>query len=96
MISIKEAKSRRDNIDVEGTIEDLSEPRTVKTRYGEQQVCDAYISDGNDRIKISLWEDNIKKVSNGDRVQVLGGYTSEFRNEIQLNVPRNNGEIKVV
>lgn len=96
MISIKEAKSRRDNIDVEGTIEEVSEPRTVRTKYGEAQVCDAYLVDGDDRIKLSLWGDDIKKVSNGDKVQIRGGYTTEFRNEIQLNIPRKNGEITVV
>ena len=56
MASIKEAKNQRNNIDVEGTIKDISEPRTVTTRYGESQVCDAYLEDASgDRIKLSLW-----------------------------------------
>lgn len=96
MISIAEAKSRRDNIEVEGIIKELSEPRTVKTKYGDAQVCDAYLTDDQDRIKLTLWGDDIKKVNNGDKVQIRGGYTNEFRNEIQLSVPRKNGEITVV
>ena len=97
MASIKEAKNQRNNIDVEGTIKDLSEPRTVTTRYGESQVCDAYLEDDSgDRIKLSLWGDDIKKVKNDDKVSIKGGYTNTFRNELQLNIPRKSGELKVI
>lgn len=97
MASIKEAKNQRNNIDVEGTIKDVSEPRTVTTRYGESQVCDAYLEDDSgDRIKLSLWGDDIKKVKNDDKVSIKGGYTNTFRNELQLNIPRKSGELKVI
>lgn len=97
MASIKDAKNQRNNIDVEGTIKDLSEPRTVTTRYGESQVCDAYLEDDSgDRIKLSLWGDDIKKVKNDDKVSIKGGYTNTFRNELQLNIPRKSGELKVI
>ena len=97
MASIKEAKNQRNNIDVEGTIKDISEPRTVTTRYGESQVCDAYLEDDSgDRIKLSLWGDDIKKVKNEDKVSITGGYTNTFRNELQLNIPRKSGELKVI
>ncbi len=97
MASIKEAKNQRNNIDVEGTIKDVSEPRTVTTRYGESQVCDAYLEDDSgDRIKLSLWGDDIKKVKNEDKVSIKGGYTNTFRNELQLNIPRKSGELKVI
>ena len=97
MASIKEAKNQRNNIDVEGTIKDISEPRTVTTRYGESQVCDAYLEDDSgDRIKLSLWGDDIKKVKNEDKISIKGGYTNTFRNELQLNIPKKSGELKVI
>lgn len=96
MATIKEAKNQRSDINVEGTIQDMSDPRTVNTRYGEAQVCDAYLVDDTDKIKMSLWGDDIKKVKNGDRVSIQGGYTNTFRNEVQLNVPKKNGKIEVV
>ena len=73
MATIKDAKNQRNDINVEGTIQDMSDPRTVNTRYGEAQVCDAYLVDDSDKIKISLWGDDIKKVKNGDRVSIQGG-----------------------
>ena len=94
--SIADARNQRSDINIEGTIEDKGEPRTVNTKYGETQVCDAYISDGTERMKLSLWGEDIEKISNGDRVSIQGGYTTTFRNEVQLNVPKNKGSLKVI
>lgn len=96
MVSIPEAKNIRSDINVEGTIEDKGEPRTVNTKYGETQVCDAYLTDGTDRIKMSLWGDDIEKVNNGDKVSIQGAYTSTFKNEVQLNVPKKNGKLEII
>ena len=96
MGSIADAKNQRNDISLEGTIEDKGEARTVNTKYGETQVCDAYISDGTDRIKLSLWGEDIEKINNGDRVSVEGGYTTTFKNEVQLNVPKNKGKLEVI
>ncbi len=96
MVSIAEAKNIRSDINVEGTIEDKGEPRTVNTKYGETQVCDAYLTDGTDRIKMSLWGDDIEKVNNGDKVSIQGAYTSTFKNEVQLNVPKKNGKLEII
>ena len=96
MVSIADAKNQRSDINVEGAIEDKGEPRTVNTKYGETQVCDAYVSDGTDRIKLSLWGDNIEKINNGDKVSIQGAYTSTFKNEVQLNVPKKNGKLEVI
>ncbi|MDX1596901.1 MAG: OB-fold nucleic acid binding domain-containing protein [Nitrosopumilaceae archaeon] len=96
MVSIAEAKNIRSDINVEGTIEDKGEPRTVNTKYGETQVCDAYLTDGTDRIKMSLWGDDIEKVNNGDKVSIQGAYTTTFKNEVQLNVPKKNGKLEII
>ena len=95
MVSIADAKKPDANdISVEGTIEDKGEARTVNTKYGETKVCDAYISDGIDRIKLSLWGEDIEKFNNGDTVSVEGGYTTTFRDQVQLNVPKNKGKLE--
>lgn len=97
MVSIKEARNQRNNINVEGTIKDKSEPRDVTTKYGATQVCDAYlVDDEGEKIKLSLWGDDIKKVKNDDRVSIQGGYTNTYRNETQLNIPRKDGKLEVI
>ena len=68
----------------------LTMRRTVNTKYGETQVCDAYLEDDSGRIKFTIWGEDIQKVKNGDSVAIENGYTTTFRNEVQLNKSRNS------
>jgi ssDNA-binding replication factor A large subunit len=42
-----------------------------------------------------LWEQQIDLANIGDIVSIKGAYVTEYRNEIQLNIPRS-GTIEVV
>ena len=95
-MNIEEAKNQRSDISLEGKIEEKGEVRTVNTKYGETQVCDSYLVDESGRIKLSLWEEDIEKVKNGDTVSVQGAYTTTWQNEVQLNVPQKNGKLEVI
>lgn len=74
---------------VDGTIVDVSKPRTVNTRDGPRSVADATLEDRTGRIKLSLWEDMIERVHIGDEVTISGAYVKEFRGELQLNISRS-------
>ena len=54
------------------------------------------MEDDSGRIKLTLWADDTEKVKDGDRVSITGGYTTEFRNETQLNKGRNNGKLEAL
>ena len=95
-MTIEDAKNQRSDITLQGTIEEKGEPRTVNTKYGETQVCDSYLVDESGRIKLTLWGEDIEKVKNGDTVSIQGAYTTTFRNEVQLNVPKKNGKLEVI
>ena len=95
-MNIAEAKNAGKDISLEAKIEEKGEARTVKTKYGEKKVCDSYIVDETGRMKLSLWEEDIEKVKNGDTVSVQGAYTTTWQNEVQLNVPQKNGKLEVV
>ena len=96
-MNISDAKTQKSDINVQGIIEDKGEPRTVNTKYGETQVCDSYLKDETgERIKLTLWGEDVEKVKNGDTVSIQGAYTTTFRNEVQLNVPKKNGKLEVI
>ncbi len=80
---------------VEGKIIEKSEPRSVNTRYGQRSVADVILEDETGTIKLSLWEQHIDLVNVGDTVSITGAYVTEFRNVIQLNIPRS-GTIEVM
>ena len=96
MTTCEEAKQMRSGINVEGKIERKGEVRTVTTKFGETKVCDAYLADDSGSIKLTLWADDTEKVKDGDTVKLEGGYTTSFRNEIQLNKGRKDGKLEVI
>jgi replication factor A1 len=83
------------SISVSGKIIDISDPRDVNTRYGRKRVADAVIEDDSGQIKLSLWESQIDTVSVGDKITVSGAYVTEFRDTMQLNIPKS-GKLEIV
>ena len=96
MTTCEEAKQMRSGINVQAKIVDKGEVRTVTTKFGETKVCDAYLADDSGSIKLTLWADDTEKVKDGDMVSLEGGYTTSFRNEIQLNKGRKDGKLEVL
>jgi len=86
---IGELKDGMRRVDIEGTIEAISEPRTVNLRTGgTAKVADATFKDDSGSINLSLWDDQISSVQVGSKVKVENGYTNSFRGEVRLNVGR--------
>lgn len=94
-MKISEIQRGMSNVSVEGKVIDIGEVREVNTRYGKKSVADAIIEDDEGQIKLTLWEDNITAIKIGDTVSITGGYVTEFRDQMQLNIPRS-GKLEVV
>ena len=95
MTKIGEIARGMSNIVVQGKVIDISDPRDVNTRYGRKRVADAVIEDDSGQIKLSLWEGQIDTVSVGDKISVSGAYVTEFRDTMQLNIPKS-GKLEIV
>ena len=97
-LPIAQVKKMRSNINTKATVDSKGEPRTVNLKSGGTiQVCDAVIKDGDseeDKMKLTLWADDIKQVNVGDTVAIINGYTNEFRGEVSLTKGKY-GEMKV-
>ena len=75
------------HVDVEGVVSAISEEKVVRLRSGrEARVVDAVLSDDSGSIRLSLWNDDIDKVSEGARIKIENGYVTMFRGEKKLNV----------
>lgn len=88
-MKIGEIKRGMNNVDVQAKVIDISEKREVQTRFGKKSVADALLEDETGQITMSLWEDKIDSVAVGDTVSIGGAYVTEFKQKLQLNVPRN-------
>jgi len=52
------------------------------------KVCDALVGDETGSVYLTLWDDNIDKVNDGDTITIGNGYVTLFRGNIRLNVGR--------
>ena len=88
-MKINELRAGMRNVNVNGRVESLGEARTVNLRTGgTAQVADAVLSDDTGKIKLSLWDDQIGMMNEGDEVSIENGYTQAFRGENSLNIGR--------
>ena len=76
-------------INLQAKVVEIGESRDVNTKYGVKSVADAILEDETGQIKLSLWEDNIEAISVGDVLDLKGAYVTQFRNTLQLNIPRS-------
>jgi len=67
-----------------------SEIRNIATgRDGAaHRVCDALVGDETGCVYLTLWDDNIEKVNEGETITVGNGYVTLFRGSMRLNVGR--------
>lgn len=86
---INELQPGMRGINVIGKVDSVSESRNVNLRTGgTARVADALISDDTGNIKLSLWDDQINMIKEGDTVSIENGYTHAFRGETNLNIGR--------
>lgn len=66
-----------------------SEVRAVKTKDGEaHRVVDAHVGDRTGRILLSLWDEHIEQVEEGDLIDITDGYVTRFMGRYRLNIGR--------
>jgi replication factor A1 len=83
-------------INVKVKIESISEPRNVNLRTGGQaKVADAQVSDDTGSIKLSLWDDQINMINEGEMIIIENGYTHAFRGENNLNIGKYGKIVKL-
>ena len=92
-MKINELRLGMSKINLTAKVVDVSEPKNVMTKLGYQtRVATAIIEDDTGKIPLTLWGRKIDEIGEGDTIEIKNGYISEFRGELQLNVPRK-GEI---
>jgi len=88
-MKISELKPGMRRVDINAKIQEISTPREVTTRRGEQsRVATAVVTDDSGTVKLNLWNEQIDQVKPNDTVAIENGYVDSFRGETQLNVGR--------
>jgi len=83
-MKISELTTGQGNVDVEGNLSEVGEPK-VFTKFGrELKVSNAILKDDSGSIKLTLWNEDVSKFNEGDTVKITNGYVNEFQGEPQL------------
>jgi len=83
-MKISELKIGQGNVDVEGTIKEIGETRTFNKFGRELSVANAILKDDSGSIKLTLWNDDVARFKDGDKIKLTNGYVNEFQGEKQL------------
>jgi replication factor A1 len=87
---VEELKPRSRAVNVIAKVVSKSEVREVVTRRdgSTHRVCDATVGDETASIILTLWDDNIDEINEGETIRIKNGYVSLFRNSMHLNIGR--------
>jgi len=85
-VKIKDLTPESKRVNITAKVVQLTEPREIPNRYGPtNRVAEATVADETGAVVLSLWNDQIGTIQQGDTVAVENGYVSLVRGHIRLN-----------
>jgi replication factor A1 len=89
-VKIAELSPASRAVNVKAKVVSKSDTRNIAAgRDGApHRVCDALIGDETGCVYLTLWDDNIEKINEGDTINVGNGYVTLFKGNMRLNVGR--------
>ena len=78
------------NIDVKV----IRKGRERRTLTGGHRVADVLVGDETGCVLLTLWNEQIDEVSDGDCIRVESGFVSMFKGSVRLNVGRQGRLVK--
>ena len=95
-VRITDLKAGMRKVSLTAEVVEIPESKTVYTRYGTMaSVSNVLIKDKTGSMRMSLWNQQIKKVHEGDVITVTNGKVAWFRGEQQLSLGRS-GSLSVI
>jgi replication factor A1 len=95
-MNIGELKAGMSNVNIKAKISELRDPREVMTKFGTAAtLTEVILEDDSGTVKLTLWGKQADGLEKDQKVEVTGGFTKEFREEVQLGIGKT-GAIKVI
>jgi replication factor A1 len=95
-MKINELKPYMNNVDITAKIAELKEAREIMTKFGTTTtLTEVTLEDDTGSVKLTLWGQQSEGLEEGSEVEIKGGFTKEFREELQLGIGKR-GSIKVI
>lgn len=84
MVLIKDLKSGQGSVEVSGIITEIGGTR-VFSKFGKDlKVANAILQDESSSIKLTLWNEDVSRFKEGDRIKIVNGFVNEYEGDKQL------------
>lgn len=86
---IKDLRVGMKRINLKARVLEIPEARCVFTQLGASNVANALIADETGTIRLSLWNDQVNRISVNDVIEIENANVASFRGERQLRIGKN-------
>ena len=94
-MKICEIMENQGRIDIEGKISEISQIKEF-SKFGKTgKVSTAIVEDNSGKIALTLWDEQVELVKQGNKVKITNAYCKEWQGEKQLNLGRY-GCVKII
>lgn len=84
--NVKDMTESSKNVNAVLKVMEIGAVKDIKSQYGDKRVCEVKVADATAAILLSLWDDQIGKIAEGDTISIQNGYISVVRNSMRLNI----------
>ena len=95
-MKVSELKARTAVPDIELEVVSKGEVREWANENGSGKVCSCAAKDkAGQEVSLSLWNEQIDQIEEGDKIRISNGWCSEFRGQLQVSTGKQ-GNLEVV
>jgi len=94
-MQVKDLQARQGKVDIELEITEKGEPREFQKFGNSGKVCSCKAKDETGNVTITLWNEQVEQVHNGDKIKISNGYVGEWQGELQLSTGKF-GNLEVI
>ena len=94
-MEIKDLQANQGKVDLVLEIVEKEEPRTFEKFGKSGKVCNVKVKDASGEVKMTLWNEDVDKVSQEDKMHLENDWCSEYQGEKQISAGKF-GKIEVV
>jgi len=94
-MEVKDLQAKQGKVDITVEIVSKEEPKEFSKFGMSGKLCNCQAKDSSGEIKLTLWNDQVDQINQGDKVNITNGYVSEYKGELQLSTGKF-GQIEVV
>lgn len=85
LMKVSQLRPRMGNVFIELEVVSKGEAREFASAKGSGKVCNVAGKDETGEVQVSLWNEQIDQVNEGNKIRIENGWVSEYKGQLQLS-----------